>query len=1592
MDNNERALLLRGKVRQATKDKLNPVSVKGEPYWDWEHKEILKFIEAGDTDKQIKDKIKKKRNYYSKQDVKKSQAKQAKKIAKIEDPAEKAVEKAKISRKSKDEAGEAIEKSRLEWMGKLEDIEYWNNPPPVAGMKKVVVFDPNKMIMTSVPANMGKQDKTGIASSHGGLRGYGRGDQKFGDAPVSMSAGERSHSAGRALPVSQMLKDEYHEPDTVHGLHAYKGYAYDSQKKSDRRLGDSMRQNVDEHSYGTALKFGYRHSSAGAPIHFPVQKPDPKDPETWMPETSQLKTRNYKVGVGTGILRNPESENKTVRYDKKIKIGNDLYRYLDRFPEKDGDLLDRDAVIDHIVSSNEGVNREGVAQALSTKWGSLDEKVMDGFILFGNEYMDENPEITVKDQDMPTANPFEWQEYELGEDGGDLEEEEWHRYSPLLPEVGGMPIFEYKYADQERVYRNRRNEYNWTLQEEDGIGRKPVRRIMNVLNELDSKSQQYQFALKEWKTWQTRWDIEEEGIFKHTKSAHSSHQHSGRDTFDVIHSGKPVYHLWADSKELTELSKQEDKWNDLSNPRSTTRYPEEIDEDPHHLFSLGDGDTTAPWKGMRLLNPFYIVIYTGLGLCYIKNETSLQYFGKLPYVATEFGHVNFKYAETMGPFDFVRDIDQAGMFGGTPELEEQEWSEDLHDYENATESGMGVDTERYTFANDILNLYSKYRIGEVGGKRIQVASGNGPWSIFPQFWGGEWKMWGDLESTQRSKEAGGLRHFEIGLNNIIKDADPYNTIHSGPIQQEKGKIWRKDYKNAEFSRIIQTIEQFIKLKTIYKQNATPEQILSGERSSELEKDISADGAKILKNWNLWNVHPLQRYKRMPMDWIGYRPFSFQDWEYGEKHIVPLLCVEGGFFRVGTIDDDYYLYPILMTLDDLSPMYQQREDYHKKVSLQEQYTVEKYAEYKDGDEGNRGIKRARLLFDKTDGKQIGTHQRPHTVAGAEEKEEDGDMEPYDRAEHWGNPLSKDWKEGAPETSGNVGGTNSAAQYRLSTIRGINWDDVDENGRWRKRAGSGAITTVDGNTIIEGKIYMSVVEQKLKVGREEGSYQSRYSSPETHLYRFKKIEGVLTGEAAAKEKHEAFIKKYHDDFIEVVGDVDLYKKPVWKIPKELVKQLSEQRSPLPFWTTYESMIEKPAGGQGDHPYDQWASIAKHWVLKDKQIKDLLPNQIAWIYEKRKQVADGKRIPTLEVVNEDTRLWINGGVAGHLSRQSDFNITRNKRYEEGMGVERNTGKPIMYDKGTYFRHKGYFDYLINQWEAHHDSMREQLFEETLVPWLNGTGGDDGAIRRTVHVPFPWVKPNMEFQVVVSGFVIPPNYKNCALGVWSHHHAEDYGPTVGMIKDLDVLDEVMSGRRKVLKISDIHWGHHMNLLGIHPLILTQYDEGDMERPILSDPYDRKEVIKYIEHDNYHVEGVQILTNEELNEEFGKHQKEPVPFKVGKIDDTHIWIKSKHTVGMKRYKKEQFIKFAENPVVGEEVNWRDQKTPYQLLATFYDERYSAGTHQLSNQSIPFNPVRMPYHFVGSGGDLGKAPYKMSATQHFTHYQAAAYAEHQEGE
>ena len=63
------------KPQKKTKAKLDDKIVNGIPYWEWEQNEVNKFISQGDSTDTIKKKIKKKRDYYGKQDVQKEKAK-----------------------------------------------------------------------------------------------------------------------------------------------------------------------------------------------------------------------------------------------------------------------------------------------------------------------------------------------------------------------------------------------------------------------------------------------------------------------------------------------------------------------------------------------------------------------------------------------------------------------------------------------------------------------------------------------------------------------------------------------------------------------------------------------------------------------------------------------------------------------------------------------------------------------------------------------------------------------------------------------------------------------------------------------------------------------------------------------------------------------------------------------------------------------------------------------------------------------------------------------------------------------------------------------------------------------------------------------------------------------------------------------------------------------------------------------------------------------------------------------------------------------------------------------------------------------------
>jgi hypothetical protein len=1654
MSNEERAVSLRGKVRQATKDKLDPVLVKGEPYWEWEHKEILKFIEAGDDDKTIKNKIKKKRNYYSKQDVKKEKAKVAKKISKIEDPAAKAAEKAKISTKSKQEAADEIEKARLEWMGELENIEHWENPPAVAGMKKVVLFDPKQIIMTNVPAAAGKQDRTGIAWSNSGLRGGGGSKFSMGAGvnAYRLSAGDISHSAGRALAPNEGQMEEYKRKSR--GLSEYGGERYD---KFSGNSGAS--RTLDDMYYGTDQKFGFRHSNMGPPIHFPVPKPDPKKPETWEPPTSDFKERKYKVGVGQGLLKNPEEEDKTIKITKKLKIGHELNTIFNDLKSTE----DKPQIIRRLAAMRDfqGASEEAIAEALEGKWAELEEGIIGDYNVFGGGNFDTNPEIIIKNVEVKQGNPFEWQTYEANDQGEDLETANWHQYSPLLKGLGGMPIYEYGYAEQGRQIRSGyggygyqgRAEYEWEIHKEDNGTRKPVRRIANIITELGEESEQYKYLMSDWKKWRERWDMEESMLIKRDNTTgnrwHSdvqswSNRQGGmrggsRVISDMLHSREDdrrtrydKHLLWADKEKIINEAKDEGNWTALSDPKSNKRYPEEEDEDPHHLFTIGsDPETTAPWKGMRLLNPFYIVIYTGLGLAYIKNKNSLQYFGKLPYVATEFGQVNFKYSEVMGWQDFVRDVELAdtdrsrpneetgaddGRMGlgtiitGKPELETIEWERPVEE-----EEGERINRDKYVYANDLLNLYSNFK-----HDGYTMGSGNGPWSVFAQFWNGGFKLWGSRKYKTDGTKNYHFREFQLGINNIVLDADPYNLIHTGA--KKRGEKDPDEFESEQMSRVVAVVEQYQKLKDIYKQNSTPDQILSGEKFSALEENWKHASPKILKNWNMWGTHPLEKYRSMPTDWVGYRPHEPRHYDSWETP-VPLVMIEGGFFRVGTIGDDYYAYPILFD-DDIYIDWNRSEDraeqrnspddegklYSRPVKREKKpwdlYKPEVYYEYKDGEEGDRGIKRTRLLFDKTDGVQMGRHDDPVSRQYAEKlndehmEEEDEPIEPRDRMDLLDNPKSKDWaggkngigneldRMGASMIGKSVGSYSSQNQ---STIRGIDIDQLIEaaeggweNGDWGR-----------GNMFInfepqqhghssmpeENKIYHYFDNQKIKTGPHRRDRTFEFNSPAHYLIRFVKRE---LSEEEQMDPWEQYFKTRKEHLEKIGVPFDIYEKPVFKIKPQYIEKLNRQRAPLPFWTTLEAMIQFPEGSvQQDHPWDQWASIGRHWVLKDSKTEDLLPNQIAWIKQLK-----------LEKVNEDTYLWVNGGNSGALSRWANYHRGADETYLKGhqkRGADEELKKP--YHEMDKHNFRGFAQYMVHQWGFYNDYLYDEMFGGSIKDWLNG--GTSEALKRTFTCDFPYITGRPEFQCLVSGFIIPPKYKRGMLGHgginWEYN---DEGPIIGMVKDINKLNQIMGGDINTLNIEDIYWGRHMNPLGLHPMIHRAFDEGDMEMPILTDPYDRNEVVECLTDPVYNQSGLVVQTAEELNEHFGKYQleegEEPQWEIVGGQEGSgpaqrnEIWVRSPFSASPFMYSKEAFARLADNPNPehGQVVNWRNKKKPYQLHVKQYDKMYKHGFVKEKDSGRdnqpPLNPVRLPYHFVASGGDLTQMPYEKSAKEHFS--------------
>ena len=1600
MDNNERALLLRGKVRQATKDKLNPVSVKGEPYWDWEHKEILKFIEAGDSDKQIKDKIKKKRNYYSKQDVKKEKAKVAKQVSKIEDPVEKAAEKAKISIKTKQEAGAEIEQARLEWMSELEKIEYWNNPPSVAGMKKVVLFDPKQLILTSVPADAGKQDRTGLAQGTGGLRGGG-GD-KFADGvgtrhdEYRISQGAISHSAGRALNPDPALMRGYHKDMEFR----YRGHRFD------REASTSFREKAD-YDYGAGAKFGYKHSTKGALIHFPVPKPDPKRPETWEPPTSDYKKRTYVSGVGKGLFKNPDSEDKVIEQDKTIKIGEDLASYLatnDNFDE-------RDKLIDFLARRN-NLGRDLIDAAVNPAFlEKLSNEVISPQLnLFGPSAFDTNPSLIVSNVPMRQANPFEWQEYKMNDQGEDLENAEWEKYSPLDKAIGGMPIYEYAFAEQGRRIggsyggwgNSGRTLYEWEIHKEDNGTRKKVRRVTDTVQEMDEGSQQFKYLMADWNKWRMRWDMEEKGAAMEINRYHGSTQINRTSLNPFIMGDRRMdgnYHLWADKDKIVELAKDETNWSQLSDPKNGTRYPEEIDEDPHHLYTIGTGDTTAPWKGTRLLNPFYIVIYTGLGLAYIKNKNTLQYFGKLPYVATEYGTVNFKYSETMGWQDFVRDVTGSGVFMTNPELEEVEWEKTnpYHQYRDEDE-GMRLNRDKYYYINDLLNLYSNYK-----HDGYSLGSGNGPWSIMPQFWGASFKMWGPKMGEE--KDVGNFRQFQLGINSIVLDADPYNTIHSG----SKKDSFENQINQINQSKVVAVVEQYLKLKDLYKQNCEPIEVLNGTKFSGLDDNWAIASPQILKNWNMWGTHPLEKYRNIAVDWAGYRPQERITYDNNAERVMPLICIEGGFFRVGTIGTDYYAYPILFD-EDMYLNWDQSEDQARRLAevndagqvqgrpvnntkrdLWKEWKPIVYFEYKNGEEGDRGIKRTRLLFDRKDGVQMGRSKDPVSIEEMKrlkeeyEDENDEKLEPNDRMDLLNNPKSDAFSlgdSGQDRLGAKMIGKTDRSMVMESTIANLNIYKLissieDDEPDWSRATSS--MTTFDySGKPVEGKIYHIFVNQRFEE-YDTGHLKELYNSPAHYLVKFEK----RPMEDQPADEWDNYFKTRNEYLTGRGVDLELYDQPAFKIPDNLITQLNKQRAPLPFWTTLETMTQFPDGAiQQDHPWDQWASIGKHWVLADKNISDLLPNQVAWL-----------NASFLEVANKKTRDWVAGGQSGSLSNWTNFHKLHKE--ENWTNVDPLSKKPLvstewMPEGGTQIN---YANYLSLQWGFSNDWLLQEMFGGTLKNWLNGgeLGFDGrtgtGAIKRTLYVDIPYVTGRPEFQVLVSGFIIPPKYDTGRLGIgmagqFDADSGDHEGPVIGMVKDIKLLNSVMGGELNQLKIDDIVWGHHMNTLGIHPLILMGLGEGDDEFHMLSDPYDRNEVIKsLVEEDAYRQTGLTIQSKEQVNESFAQFQipeeDEPV-WKIVNLDGFNqgkIVIRHGNKVAQ-GFTHEQFKKWAnnENPEVGQVVDFKNKKTPYQLHTRDYDNRYKYG-FKIDEQ--PLNPVRLGAHFIAQQGDLTVMPYSQSASAHY---------------
>ena len=406
-----------------------------------------------------------------------------------------------------------------------------------------------------------------------------------------------------------------------------------------------------------------------------------------------------------------------------------------------------------------------------------------------------------------------------------------------------------------------------------------------------------QAAFDEWDRFRQAWDDYE---VRDQRRAHEQYQGQKRE-FDRKRFTGPSqvgkqYMNWLGKDTYLEELKDQNNWSKYSDPESTFRFPDEIQEDPHHLYTIGHGDhTSAPCGGVRWLNPFYIVIYSKLGLCYIKNGDSLTYFGKLPYKASRGSILIPAYKDEYRRKDFVPDIDGQGLFMENKTKRKSDDRPGAGMVHSSTDRVTGDEnwTAKYMYANDILNLEGYSTIGsganpEEGGF-IHVGSGSGPWSVFPTFWDAGLKI-ADIHTIDKFKRLT-KGNGTIGLNNILMRNDPYNVNYGSTEYFTKKSIDEMNISDDGIdviNRVVRTINQFQKLKPLFVQNVDPSLILNGTISSELKSDTG---------YNIVRDHPL--LNKMDL----------------AEAVNPLVVVDGAFYLVEGTDRlnaqgeyEYYIYP------------------------------------------------------------------------------------------------------------------------------------------------------------------------------------------------------------------------------------------------------------------------------------------------------------------------------------------------------------------------------------------------------------------------------------------------------------------------------------------------------------------------------------------------------------------------------------------------------------------------------------------------------------------------------------------------------------